>query len=756
MNIQPLLLRIACFLLMISGAWAGNGQWTLIGWNNLGMHCMDDDYSVFTILPPFNTVNAQLINAQGKLVLSSAGLTLTYEAVADFDGSINTTSAGKTNFWEYLPAAYGATLPMNAGLAGTAMPGGLNAPQPMAWSAGFNWFEGVGIPITPIDDAGRANAYPMMRLVARNTTGAVLATTDVVLPVSGEMDCRACHASGAGAEARPAGGWVNDPVAKRDYRLNILRLHDERHLDDAVYQSALAANSFRADGLFNTVTVAATPILCAKCHASEALGTAGAPGVNPLTRSMHAKHAEVTNPMNGLKMDHIANRSACYQCHPGSATRCLRGAMGAAIAPDGSMSMQCQSCHGTMSQVGAANRTGWLDEPGCQTCHTGSATQNNGQIRYTSSFDASGNLRVPVSTLFATNPDTPMPGKSLYRFSKGHGGLQCEACHGSTHAEFPSAHRNDNVQSVQLQGHVGVLMECTACHATMPAATAANAGKGPHGMHPIGDSWAKNHPDIAESLGVAQCRACHGSNDRGTVLSRASASRTVTTEKFGAKAFWRGQEIGCYECHNGSGSSNATARARPAISNGTLGVAVGGSAALTLSASGTGSTVRITRQPEHGSVALNGLVATYFAEPGYVGPDHFAYAASDSGGYVDSASTGTISVTVGTITASLDSDGDGISDLVEYALGLSPQFPSVSGVNSPTIETYGGQRYLTMNIGRFLPPADATVTIEVSGDLQTWLPATLVTNTSSVLKARDPISTNSAASRFIRVKVTRP
>ena len=79
-------------------ALAGNGQWTLIGWNNLGMHCMDDDYSVFTILPPFNTVNSQIINAQGKLVIAPTGLTLTYEAVADLDGSINRSAAGKTNF----------------------------------------------------------------------------------------------------------------------------------------------------------------------------------------------------------------------------------------------------------------------------------------------------------------------------------------------------------------------------------------------------------------------------------------------------------------------------------------------------------------------------------------------------------------------------------------------------------------------------------------------------------------------------------
>jgi hypothetical protein len=757
-RIPKVVIALMVVVAELSVAFAGNGQWTVIGWNNLGMHCMDDDYSVFTILPPYNTVNSQLINAQGRLVIAPTGLTLTYEAVADLDGSINRTSAGKTNFWDYLQAGYGAVLPMNAGLGGTTMPGPANTPQPLTWSGAFNWFEGLGIPIAPVDDAGRPNSYPMMRLVAKNAAGTVLAKTDVVLPVSGEMDCRECHGSGAGPDARPAGGWVNDPIAKRDYRLNILRLHDEKHLTDGVYQAALTLNGFRPDGLFNTVTQENTPILCAKCHASEALGTAGAPGVDSLTRSMHHKHATVTNPSNGLVMDNIVNRTACYQCHPGSTTRCLRGAMGAAVASDGSMAMQCQSCHGTMSQVGALNRTGWLDEPGCQTCHTGSATQNNGQIRYTSAFDTTGNLRVPVSALFATNPDTPAPGKSLYRFSKGHGGLQCSACHGSTHAEFPSAHRNDNVQSVQLQGHVGVLMECTACHATMPAATVANAGKGPHGMHPIGDSWAKNHPDIAESVGVAQCRACHGSNDRGTVLSRASADRTVTTEKFGAKAFWRGQEISCYECHHGSNSSNPTTRVRPTVANATLSVPAGQSASLTLSASGTGATVRICRQPAHGTVAMdpNTRVATYFAEPGYVGPDNFAYAASDSGGYVDSATTGNISVTVGTFSVAQASAGDGIPDLVKYALGLSSNFPSVSGVSAPTIEAFSGQRYLTMNIARFLPPTDATLSIEVSGDLQTWFPATVITNTSSLLKVRDPVPADGAVGRFMRVKVTRP
>jgi hypothetical protein len=55
----------------------------------------------------------------------------------------------------------------------------------------------------------------------------------------------------------------------------------------------------------------------------------------------------------------------------------------------------------------------------------------------------------------------------LYRDSVGHGGMACEACHGSTHAEWPVANgkANDNVAAKQLQGHAGPIIECNTCHA---------------------------------------------------------------------------------------------------------------------------------------------------------------------------------------------------------------------------------------------------------------------------------------------------
>ena len=113
-------------------------------------------------------------------------------------------------------------------------------------------------------------------------------------------------------------------------------------------------------------------------------------------------------------------------------------------------------------------------------------------------------------------------------------------------------------------------------------------------------------------------------------------------------------------------------------------------------------------------------------------------------------------MTVGAFSFAQSSTGDGIPDLVKYALGLSSNFPSLSGATTPTVSTFNGTGYLTMSIARFLPPSDATLSIEVSGDLLTWLPAAVITSTPSVLQVRDPVPADGAGGRFMRVKVTRP
>ncbi len=134
----------------------------ILGWNNLGMHCMDSDYSVFSILPPYNTIEAQLI-VGGKLITNGSGYTVTYQAVADPSGSFNSTAMGKGNYYTFAQALFGAALAPDGGLAGWNLPGTNNTPQAMLFeqtnqpAAGVltpvNWWRAEGIPLSPYDDA---------------------------------------------------------------------------------------------------------------------------------------------------------------------------------------------------------------------------------------------------------------------------------------------------------------------------------------------------------------------------------------------------------------------------------------------------------------------------------------------------------------------------------------------------------------------------------------------------------------------------
>ena len=650
MKLRRMLTTCATVTIIVSVP-AAAADWTVVAWNDLGMHCMDADYSVFSILPPYNTIHAQVIDPDGDLVTDPSGLEVSYRAIADPGGSINRTSAGKTDFWDYVAALFGAAPPVDEGLAGYSMPGASNTPQSMDWEPEHDWFTAEGIPLTPYDDQSALNSYPMMRVSVRNAAGDLLARVDVVLPVSDEMDCSACHASGSGAAARPLAGWVDDPDPQLDYRRNILRLHDDHRATGSLFQTAAAAAGYSSLGLEATAD-GGTPILCAACHGSNALPGTGFDGVPPLTRSVHAYHASVTDPTTGATLDDADNRTACYRCHPGSETRCLRGAMGRAVGDDGQPAMECQSCHGSMSTVGAADREGWLDEPACQSCHTGTATANSGQIRFQNAFDTNGEWRAPADSTFATNPNTPAPGFDLYRFSTGHGGLQCEACHGSTHAIFPSSHANDNVANEQIQGHEGTLVECDACHGSQPSTETG----GPHGMHPVGQEWAHDHGDELDGLKIealSQCRACHGADDRGTVLSRSHATRTITTE-FGTRTYWRGFEIGCYTCHNGPDSEHENPNRPPTVSDATASVTAGATVDIPLSASdpdGQSLALRVVSPAGVGTAWITGNQAHYRAPAGFTGSDGFTFAARD--GMTDS-NLGEVSITVTQASCTLD------------------------------------------------------------------------------------------------------
>ena len=318
--------------------------------------------------------------------------------------------------------------------------------------------------------------------------------------------------------------------------------------------------------------------------------------------------APVQNPDNGIITNQGERTAAleenCYQCHPGKNTQCLRGAMFTG-------GMLCSDCHGDMEQVGAdfsANvspsnpgdfvldqgnfynpdsnqpRVPWANEPGCGSCHTGDANDNLAgapgtlvnthdtygnidQIRLRQAFttpDAKATPIVPANKRFAEpavpaefngfeNPGAGNP--QLYRVSTGHGGVMCEGCHGATHAEWPNANANanDNVTANQLQGHTGSIMECSTCHVTSQLSDDTQGG--PHGMHLVNDRrfWKEGHKDLAKREnrrpGGGTCGSCHGSDHRGTVLSRAPVDRSFSVEGRN-RTVAAGEPVSCDLCHS--------------------------------------------------------------------------------------------------------------------------------------------------------------------------------------------------------------
>jgi len=508
--------------------------------NDLGMHCMDLEYSVFSILPPYNVVHAQVVRRtpSGPRLLTSADVTVDYDATPDGTGSRNSKSIGKTDFWTHANALFGVSLLEGQGLKGLYMPqdAPVQGAQAFTFAANPGWWAAEGIPITPRDDAGRDNTYPMMRVTARDRfSRAALAHLDVVVPVAQETDCRACHQTGAQAATGGGIAWSTVTDTEVQSKQNILKLHDARR---------------------GTNLLGSQPVLCAACHYSPALDLAGAGPQGAqrslpwFSRALHARHDFLPSDA----------QTGCYQCHPGAVTQCARG-------PMVTSGLQCRDCHGGMAAIagetplavggsldgtadGAARRA-WTDLPRCQSCHTGDASSHLSGSGYVlaadgirlkqawKTGDAAASPIKAATSRFAENPN------QLYRFSTGHGGVFCQACHGSTHAEWPTgaAYPNDNVAATALQGHTGTIRECSTCHAagTLPLTTG-----GPHGMHNVGDSrWANGgHEDFYER-NPASCAACHGSpTGQGTVLAQAGANRPYGNIKAGDK-------ISCTRCHDG-------------------------------------------------------------------------------------------------------------------------------------------------------------------------------------------------------------
>ena len=241
-------------------------SYTVLGYNDLGMHCMNQDFSEICILPPFNTLRAQVIRRGSEPSIVQSGVQVRYSIPG------NTTSSNKTNFWQYVKPLFGAPVPADVGLTGSKMSGQMSRTGNGDWSV-------IGIPITPVDDKGVENPFQLSSIQLTDTRGKSLAKTVAVVPVSWEINCNLCH---------------NTPGVS--VATDILQKHDKLHGTQLVNQK---------------------PVLCASCHADAALNTPGVAGVKSMSHAMHGSHASRMAQLSNLD-------NSCYACHPGVNTECQR------------------------------------------------------------------------------------------------------------------------------------------------------------------------------------------------------------------------------------------------------------------------------------------------------------------------------------------------------------------------------------------------------------------------------------------------
>jgi len=57
------------------------GDYVIFTWNDLGMHCLNPTYDTAVVLPPYNTVWAQVIRRGDPPEIVTSGLTVEYRLI---------------------------------------------------------------------------------------------------------------------------------------------------------------------------------------------------------------------------------------------------------------------------------------------------------------------------------------------------------------------------------------------------------------------------------------------------------------------------------------------------------------------------------------------------------------------------------------------------------------------------------------------------------------------------------------------------
>ncbi len=409
-------------------------DYVLLAWNDLGMHCVSDCDPWFVLLPPANTIWAQLIKRGASPSLVTHDVELSYSPEAGFEHPEK-----HSRFWKYSKQLVGKQLQPGIGAAGKGISGTLEySHEHGAYVAEF-------IPVMPYPDSGGFNPFPVFSITAKDKkTGKVLAKTKIVIPTSTEMSCYKCH---GGSFSKVEGTGVSDETA-----MDILAVHDRIEGTDLLTQAKHGH-----------------PYMCSACHADAAVGSKGKEGVLNLSAAIHGWHANILVGMGP---------EACGNCHPSNAdasTQCFRGR-------HKKIGLNCTDCHGALedhaagllafeASIGnkkkvdrltahlktrslhsfkdAPPRQPWVNEPDCMSCHEGYKKPKT--RRAFGIWTKSGN--------------------ELYRNRKDLAGLSCPACHNSPHAIFPTSNplekNRDNLPMLQYQHAVGTMGtngRCKVCH----------------------------------------------------------------------------------------------------------------------------------------------------------------------------------------------------------------------------------------------------------------------------------------------------
>jgi hypothetical protein len=306
-----------------------SGEYAVFAWNDLGMHCLNPEYTTAVILPPYNTVWAEVVKRGDPPQVVTEGLTVSYKL------KNNTSSADKREygtFWDNVEALFGVALEVDTGL-------NLKTPDTHNGLSGDmavydNHFEAVGMPVVPVDDDDKWNPYQVMVVTVKDKDGNVVAETEATVPTSDEITCSKCHG--------------DSPFE------DILSIHDEEN---------------------ETTLASSTPILCASCHGSPALGQtdAGESGLF-LSQAIHGFHAE--------------KDAKCYDCHPGKKTNCSRSL---AHTNDEGNCTECHGEMRTIAEsIEESGRVPWASEPKCSSCHEDVGQVDTGDTLYRNAMGHGG------------------------------------------------------------------------------------------------------------------------------------------------------------------------------------------------------------------------------------------------------------------------------------------------------------------------------------------------------------------------------